>query len=44
MLEAFKKIGVTEQTYYRWKKKFGGLQIEQEIIEAVQAYRAERRG
>ena len=23
--EAMKKIGVTEQTYYRWKKKFGGL-------------------
>ncbi len=22
--EAVKKIGVTEQTYYRWKKKFGG--------------------
>jgi hypothetical protein len=29
-----KKIGVTEQTYYRWKKKFGGLQIEQAIVEA----------
>jgi putative transposase len=25
VLEAVKKIGVTEQTYYRWKKKFGGL-------------------
>ena len=24
-----KKIGVTEQTYYRWKKKFGGLRIDQ---------------
>jgi len=22
--EAVKKIGVTEQTYHRWKKKFGG--------------------
>ena len=22
--ESVKKIGVTEQTYYRWKKKFGG--------------------
>ena len=22
-------IGVTEQTYYRWKKKFGGLRIDQ---------------
>jgi transposase-like protein len=27
--EAMKKIGVTEQTYYRWKKKFGGLRIDQ---------------
>lgn len=22
--EAAKKIGVTEQTYYRWKKEYGG--------------------
>jgi putative transposase len=27
--EAVKKIGVTEQTYYLWKKKFGGLRIDQ---------------
>ena len=27
--EAVKKIGVTEQTYHRWKKKFGGLRIDQ---------------
>ena len=24
-----KKIGVTEQTYYRWKKRFGGLRMDQ---------------
>ena len=29
VLEAVKKIGVTEQTYYRWKKKYGGLRIDQ---------------
>jgi putative transposase len=29
VLETVKKIGVTEQTYYRWKKKFGGLRIDQ---------------
>jgi putative transposase len=29
VLEAVKKIGVTEQTYYRWKKKFGGPRIDQ---------------
>ena len=27
--EAVKKIGVTEQTYYRWKKKYGGLRMDQ---------------
>jgi len=27
--EADKKIGVTEQTYYRWKKKFRCLSIDQ---------------
>ncbi len=27
--EAAKKIGVTEQTYYRWKKKHGGLRMDQ---------------
>ena len=26
--EAVKKIGVTEQTYYRWKKQYGGLRID----------------
>jgi putative transposase len=24
-----KKIGVTEQTYYRWRKEYGGLKVEQ---------------
>jgi len=27
--EASKKIGITEQTYYRWRKEYGGLRIEQ---------------
>ena len=27
--ESVKKIRVTEQTYYRWKKKFGGLRVDQ---------------
>ena len=26
---AVKKIGVTEQTYYRWRKEYGGLRIDQ---------------
>lgn len=24
-----KKIGVTDQTYYRWRKEYGGLQVAQ---------------
>ena len=27
--EVCKKIGVTEQTYYRWRKEYGGLRIDQ---------------
>ena len=26
---ACKKIGVTEQTYYRWRKEYGGLKVDQ---------------
>ena len=31
------KIGVTEQTHYRWKKKYGGLRMDQS--EATQGAR-----
>ena len=24
-----KKIGITEQTYYRWRKEYGGMRAEQ---------------
>ncbi len=27
--EACKKLGVTDQTYYRWRKEYGGLQVGQ---------------
>jgi transposase-like protein len=27
--QACKKIGVTEQTYYRWRKEYGGLRMDQ---------------
>ena len=27
--EAARQIGVTEQTYYRWRKEYGGMRIEQ---------------
>lgn len=28
-IDAIRQIGVTEQTYYRWKKKYGGMGPEQ---------------
>ncbi len=27
--EASRKIGITGQTYYRWRREYGGLRIEQ---------------
>ena len=27
--EASRQIGVTEQTYYRWRKEYGGLRVDQ---------------
>ena len=27
--QACKKLGVTEQTYYRWRKEYGGLRVDQ---------------
>ena len=25
--DVIRKMGVTEQTYYRWKKKYGGMEV-----------------
>ena len=27
--EASRKVGVTEQTYFRWRREYGGMRIEQ---------------
>jgi len=27
--KASKRIGVTEQTYYRWRREYGGLRVDQ---------------
>lgn len=27
--DACRKLGITEQTYYRWKKEYGGLRVDQ---------------
>ena len=29
VVEAVRQIGVTEQTYYRWRKEYGGLSVNQ---------------
>ena len=30
-IDAIRQISVTEQTYYRWKKKYGGMGTEQHM-------------
>ena len=27
--QAVRKIGITDQTYYRWRKEYGGLKLDQ---------------
>ena len=27
--DVFRKLGITEQTYYRWRKEYGGLRLDQ---------------
>ncbi len=29
ILKVVRKLGVTEQTYYRWRKEYGGLRTDQ---------------
>jgi putative transposase len=29
VLDACRTLGITEQTYYRWKKEYGGLRVDQ---------------
>ena len=29
IVEACRKLEITEQTYYRWRKEYGGLRVEQ---------------
>ena len=30
-----KKIGVVEQTYYRWRKEYSSLSVDQDILEQL---------
>jgi putative transposase len=29
MAEACRQLGITETTYYKWRKEYGGLQVDQ---------------
>jgi transposase-like protein len=29
IVDACRKLGITEQTYYRWKRAYGGLRVDQ---------------
>ena len=29
VVEVIRKMGITEQTYYRWRKKYGGLGLSE---------------
>jgi transposase-like protein len=29
IVEVCRKLGIMEQTYYRWKKEYGGLRVDQ---------------
>ena len=29
IVQACRKIGVTDQTYYRWRREYGGLKVDQ---------------
>ncbi len=29
MAKVVRKLGITEQTYYRWRKEYGGLRTDQ---------------
>ena len=28
-VDVIRKLGITEQTYYRWRKEYGGLRVDQ---------------
>lgn len=28
-VEACRQLGITEQTFYRWRKEYGGMEVEQ---------------
>jgi len=29
VIEVARKLGITEQTYYRWRREYGGMRVEQ---------------
>lgn len=29
VIEVCRKLGISEQTYYRWRKEYGGMRVDQ---------------
>ncbi len=29
VIQAVRKLGISEQTYYRWRKEYGGMRVDQ---------------
>ena len=43
--EVCKQLGVSEQTYYRWRKLYGGMKVDQaKRLKALEAENARLRG
>jgi putative transposase len=40
---ACKEAGITAQTFYRWRKEYGGLQLEQKKLKDLQKENAQLR-
>jgi transposase-like protein len=36
--EICREIGVTENTYYRWRKQYGGMQVNQDMKVYIMDY------
>jgi putative transposase len=33
--EVVRKLGIAEQTYYRWRKEYGGLRLDQALDNVI---------
>ena len=38
--EVIRKLGISEQTYYRWRKEYGGMRVDQARLKKERAFRS----